>query len=177
MTPEEALNNILELVGGSDEVEDAHSLQILLQSIKTLAQQALAAPELTHRSSKDQCVLRHQKRLSCASCLLPRAISIRTSARVRLQLAFRFGNQSAAPPPRSPSSLRASLRTCASGPRINLRSFLTKRSVEVSSARLCPVGVGGRECCAPACMAMERSNAPSEELPAERSQPSYPSGD
>jgi hypothetical protein len=41
MTPEEALNNILELVEGSDEVEDAHALQILLQSIKTLAEKGL----------------------------------------------------------------------------------------------------------------------------------------
>jgi hypothetical protein len=41
MTPEEALNNILELVEGSDEVEDAYALQILLQSIKTLAEKGL----------------------------------------------------------------------------------------------------------------------------------------
>ena len=41
MTPEEALNNILELVEGSDEVEDTHALQILLQSIKTLAEKGL----------------------------------------------------------------------------------------------------------------------------------------
>jgi hypothetical protein len=33
MTPEEALRNILIIVDGSDEIEDAHSLQILLQSI------------------------------------------------------------------------------------------------------------------------------------------------
>jgi hypothetical protein len=37
MTPEEALRNILR----SDEVEDAHALQILLQSIKTLAEKGL----------------------------------------------------------------------------------------------------------------------------------------
>jgi hypothetical protein len=41
MTPEEALRNILKLVDGSDEVEDAHALQILLQSIKTLAEKGL----------------------------------------------------------------------------------------------------------------------------------------
>jgi hypothetical protein len=34
MTPEEALRNILSLVDESDEVEDVHALQILLQSIK-----------------------------------------------------------------------------------------------------------------------------------------------
>jgi hypothetical protein len=41
MTPEEALNYILKLVEGSDEPEDARSLQILLQSIKTLAEKGL----------------------------------------------------------------------------------------------------------------------------------------
>jgi hypothetical protein len=41
MTPEEALRNILKLVEGSDEVEDTHALQILLQSIKTLAEKGL----------------------------------------------------------------------------------------------------------------------------------------
>ena len=41
MTPEEALLNILKLVEGSDELEDAHALQILLQSIKTLAEKGL----------------------------------------------------------------------------------------------------------------------------------------
>jgi hypothetical protein len=41
MTPEEALRNILKLVEGSNEVEDAHALQILLQSIKTLAEKGL----------------------------------------------------------------------------------------------------------------------------------------
>jgi hypothetical protein len=38
MTPEEALRNILISVDGSDELEDAHAMQILLQSIKTLAE-------------------------------------------------------------------------------------------------------------------------------------------
>jgi len=41
MTPEEALRNILNLVEGSDEIEDVHALQILLQSIKTLAEKGL----------------------------------------------------------------------------------------------------------------------------------------
>jgi len=41
MTPEEALRNILSLVDGSDEVEDVHALQILLQSIRTLAEKGL----------------------------------------------------------------------------------------------------------------------------------------
>jgi hypothetical protein len=41
MTPEEALRNILKLVEGSDELEDAHAVQILLQSIKTLAEKGL----------------------------------------------------------------------------------------------------------------------------------------
>ena len=41
MTPEEALLNILKLAEGSDEVEDTHALQILLQSIKTLAEKGL----------------------------------------------------------------------------------------------------------------------------------------
>ena len=41
MTPEEALRNILGLVDGSDEVEDVHAFQILLQSIKTLAEKGL----------------------------------------------------------------------------------------------------------------------------------------
>jgi len=41
MTPEEALRNILNLAEGSDEVEDAHALQILLQSIRTLAEKGL----------------------------------------------------------------------------------------------------------------------------------------
>ena len=41
MTPEEALRDILTLVDGSDEMEDVHALQILLQSIKTLAEKGL----------------------------------------------------------------------------------------------------------------------------------------
>ena len=41
MTPEEALRNILKLIEGSNEVEDAHAMQILLQSIKTLAEKRL----------------------------------------------------------------------------------------------------------------------------------------
>ena len=41
MTPEEALRNILILVDGSDEVEDVHALQVLLQSIRTLAEKGL----------------------------------------------------------------------------------------------------------------------------------------
>jgi hypothetical protein len=41
MTPEEALRNILRFVDGSDEMEDVHALQILLQSIKTLAEKGL----------------------------------------------------------------------------------------------------------------------------------------
>jgi hypothetical protein len=45
MTPEEALRNILSLVYGSDEMEDVHALQILLQSIKTLAEKGLGRPE------------------------------------------------------------------------------------------------------------------------------------
>ena len=34
-------SNILSLVDGSDEMEDVHALQILLQSIKTLAEKGL----------------------------------------------------------------------------------------------------------------------------------------
>jgi hypothetical protein len=41
MTSEEALRNILSLVNGSDEIEDVHALQILLQSIRTLAEKGL----------------------------------------------------------------------------------------------------------------------------------------
>jgi hypothetical protein len=41
MTPEEALRNILTLVDGSDETEDVHALQILLQSFRTLAEKGL----------------------------------------------------------------------------------------------------------------------------------------
>ena len=42
MTPEEALRNILTLVDGSDEIEDVRAMQLLLQSIKTLAEKGLA---------------------------------------------------------------------------------------------------------------------------------------
>jgi hypothetical protein len=49
MTPEEALRNILSLVDGSDEVEDVHAVQILLQSIKTLAEKGLGAPNNCHQ--------------------------------------------------------------------------------------------------------------------------------
>ena len=45
MTPEEALRNILILVDGSDEMEDVRALQILLQSIKTLAEKGLGRSE------------------------------------------------------------------------------------------------------------------------------------
>jgi hypothetical protein len=41
MTPEDALRNILKLVEGSDELEDAHALQILSQSVKTSADKGL----------------------------------------------------------------------------------------------------------------------------------------
>jgi hypothetical protein len=41
MTPKEALRNILKLIDGSDELEDAHTLQVLLRSIKTLAEKGL----------------------------------------------------------------------------------------------------------------------------------------
>jgi len=41
MTPEEALTTILRLIDGSDEVNDEKSLQILLRSIKTLAEKGL----------------------------------------------------------------------------------------------------------------------------------------
>jgi hypothetical protein len=50
MTPEEALRNILSLVDGSDEVEDVHALQILLQSIKTLAEKGVGTLGMTFRS-------------------------------------------------------------------------------------------------------------------------------
>jgi hypothetical protein len=40
-TPEGALRNILSLVDGSDEMEDVRALQILLQSVKTLAEKGL----------------------------------------------------------------------------------------------------------------------------------------
>jgi hypothetical protein len=45
MTPEEALRNILTLVEGSDELEDAHAMQVLLQSIKTLAEKGLGSAD------------------------------------------------------------------------------------------------------------------------------------
>jgi hypothetical protein len=45
MTPEEALRNILKLVDGSDELEDVHALQILLESIKTRAEKGLGRSE------------------------------------------------------------------------------------------------------------------------------------
>jgi hypothetical protein len=45
MTPEETLRNILTLADGSDEIEDVHALQILLQSIKTLAEKGLGRSE------------------------------------------------------------------------------------------------------------------------------------
>jgi hypothetical protein len=45
MTPEEALRNILILVDGSDEMEDVHALQVLLQSIKRLAEKGLGRSE------------------------------------------------------------------------------------------------------------------------------------
>jgi hypothetical protein len=35
MTPEEALRNILRLVDGSDETEDVHALQMLLQTLES----------------------------------------------------------------------------------------------------------------------------------------------
>ena len=41
MTSEEALRNILKLVEGSDELRDAHAMQIVLQSIKILAEKGL----------------------------------------------------------------------------------------------------------------------------------------
>jgi hypothetical protein len=45
MTPEEALRNILTLVDGSDEIEDVSAMQLLLQSIKTLAEKGLGRSE------------------------------------------------------------------------------------------------------------------------------------
>jgi len=45
MTPEEALRNILTIMDGSDEMEDVHALQLLLQSIKTLAEKGLGQSE------------------------------------------------------------------------------------------------------------------------------------
>jgi hypothetical protein len=45
MTPEEALRNIVSLADGSDEMEDVHNLQVLLQTIKTLAEKGLGRSE------------------------------------------------------------------------------------------------------------------------------------
>jgi hypothetical protein len=45
MTPEEAHRNILTLVDGADEMEDVYALQLLLQSIKTLAEKGLGSSE------------------------------------------------------------------------------------------------------------------------------------
>ena len=47
MTPEEALMTILRLIDGSDEVEDERMLQILLRSIKTLAEKGLGREPTT----------------------------------------------------------------------------------------------------------------------------------
>ena len=41
MTPEEALMTILRLIDGSEEVNDERLLQVLLKSIKTLAEKGL----------------------------------------------------------------------------------------------------------------------------------------
>ncbi|GAC1414109.1 MAG: hypothetical protein NVSMB6_16200 [Burkholderiaceae bacterium] len=41
MTPEEALMTILRLIDGSEEVEDEKMLQVLLRSVKTLAEKGL----------------------------------------------------------------------------------------------------------------------------------------
>ena len=41
MTPEEALMTILRLIEGSEEVNEARLLQVLLRSIKTLAERGL----------------------------------------------------------------------------------------------------------------------------------------
>jgi hypothetical protein len=52
MAPEEALRNILTLADGSDDVEDVRALQVLLMSIRTLAEKGLGRPvtgELTTR--------------------------------------------------------------------------------------------------------------------------------
>ncbi len=63
MTPEEALRNILSLVDGSDEMEDVHALQILLQSIKTLAEKGLGRSE--YRSLSALASLRVRQRFDC----------------------------------------------------------------------------------------------------------------
>ena len=41
MSPEEALMTILRLIDGADELKDAKTLQVLLRSIKTLAERGL----------------------------------------------------------------------------------------------------------------------------------------
>jgi hypothetical protein len=41
MTPEEALMTILRLIDGSEDVQEERLLQVLLQSIKTLAEKGL----------------------------------------------------------------------------------------------------------------------------------------
>jgi hypothetical protein len=41
MTPEEALMTILRLIDGSDEVKEERLLQILLRSVKTVAEKGL----------------------------------------------------------------------------------------------------------------------------------------
>jgi hypothetical protein len=45
MTQSDALENILRLVDGSDEMEDVHALHLLLESIKTLAEKGLGRTE------------------------------------------------------------------------------------------------------------------------------------
>jgi hypothetical protein len=50
MTPEEALMTILRLIDGSEEVNDERLLQVLLKSIKTLAEKGLGR-ELTYRQA------------------------------------------------------------------------------------------------------------------------------
>jgi hypothetical protein len=41
MTPEEALMTILRLIGGAEDVNEERLLQVLLRSIKTLAEKGL----------------------------------------------------------------------------------------------------------------------------------------
>jgi hypothetical protein len=45
MTQSDALENILRLVDGSDEMEDVRALHLLLASIKTLAEKGLGRTE------------------------------------------------------------------------------------------------------------------------------------
>lgn len=52
MTPEEALRNILKLVEGSDELEDAHALQILLTEHQDIGREGTGALELTLRRGR-----------------------------------------------------------------------------------------------------------------------------